>query len=100
MADAQQQDRLSSVVNDLVLAEMFLIQATIESATAIGDGISELSRQWDNDNGDGSVAGVIARTADEAIEPYTSRLKVLRELLERQPLTSSTGRGERKIAGR
>jgi len=100
MAEAQQQDRLRSVVNDLVLAEMFLVQATIESATAIGDGISELSRQWDNDTGDGSVAGVLARTADEAIEPYTSRLKVLRELLDRQPLTASASRLEGKPAGR
>jgi len=99
MSEAQQQDRLRSVVNDLVLAEMFLVQATIESATAIGDGINELSRQWDSESPEGSVASVLAKTADEAIEPYTSRLKVLRELLERQPIGVSN-RLEQKRAAR
>ncbi len=96
MSAAQQQDRLRSVVNDLVLAELFLVQATIESATAIGDGISALSRQLDGESDDGSVARVLARTADEAIEPYTSRLKVLRELLERQPLDAGSRQLEHK----
>ena len=37
-------------VNDLVMAEMFLVQATIESAAAIGDGINELGRQFSGDD--------------------------------------------------
>ena len=32
-------------VDDLIIAELFLVQATIESATAIGDGLSTLGRQ-------------------------------------------------------
>jgi hypothetical protein len=73
------------LISDLIMAEMFLVQATIESATAIGDGISALSRQLDDDTDTDSVARLLARTADEAIEPYSSRIKVLREILEREP---------------
>ena len=79
------QSRTRRTVNDLVLAEMFLVQATIESAAAIGDGISELSKQisasdessaspWD------SISTTLQRIADEALEPYTSRLKYLRDM--------------------
>ena len=77
--------RLRRTVNDLVMAEMFLVQATIESASAIGDGINELGRQISgNDEGEkspwDSISDVLQRTADDALEPYTSRLKYLREM--------------------
>ena len=79
------QSRARRTVNDLVLAEMFLVQATIESAAAIGDGISELSKQisasdessvspWD------SISTALQRISDEALEPYTSRFKYLRDM--------------------
>ena len=85
-ANEIQQSRVRRTVNDLVLAEMFLVQATIESAAAIGDGINELGRQisqteeaqaspWD------SISTVLQRTADEALEPYTSRFKYLRDMI-------------------
>ncbi len=81
-----QSSRMRRTVNDLVMAEMFLVQATIESAAAIGDGINELGRQispsgedeprsWD------SISGVLQRTADDALEPYTTRFKYLRDML-------------------
>jgi hypothetical protein len=81
-----QQSRVRRAVNDLVLAEMFLVQATIESATAISDGINELGKQISNREDTQSkpweaISTVIARTADEALEPYTSRFKYLRELI-------------------
>lgn len=85
MSSQQQPDRIRRVVSDLIMAEMFLVQATIESATAIGDGISALSRQLEDDTDADAVARLLARTADEAIEPYSSRIKVLREILEREP---------------
>ncbi len=37
--------RLRRAVDELIIAEMFLVYATIESATAIGDGLSQLGRQ-------------------------------------------------------
>ena len=81
-----EQSRVRRTVNELVLAEMFVVQATIESATAIGDGISELGKRisqndespsspWD------SISSVLQRTAEEALEPYTSRFKYLREMI-------------------
>ncbi len=77
--------RFRRTVNDLVMAEMFLVQATIESAAAIGDGLDELGRQlsagderesspWE------SITGVLQRTADEAIEPYTTRFRYLMDI--------------------
>jgi hypothetical protein len=70
-------------VNDLVVAEMFLIQATLESATVIGDGVSKLGRQitQGNDEGDESVQEILERIKDEALEPYTSRYQYLKQLM-------------------
>ena len=81
-----QTSRMRRTVNDLVMAEMFLVQATIESATAISDGINELGRQMSQsgeseDRSWDSISGVLQRTADEALEPYTTRLKYLRDML-------------------
>ena len=84
-ANEIQSGRVRRTVNDLVMAEMFLVQATIESASAIGNGINELSKQisqrdepqnspWD------SISTVLQRIADEALEPYTSRFKYLRKV--------------------
>ena len=79
--------RVRQTVNDLVLAEMFLVQATIESASAIGDGLSELGKQISRgEDGQNSpwdaVSSVLQRTADQALEPYTSRFKYLRQLID------------------
>ena len=81
-----QQSRVRRTVNDLVLAEMFLVQATIESATAISDGINELGKQISSSEAANSspweaISAVVQRTADEALEPYTSRFKYLRDLI-------------------
>jgi hypothetical protein len=74
------------VFGDIVMAELFLVQATIESATAIGSGLSALGKQFDsgNDNAETreTFGSVIQRTADEAIEPYTTRFKYLRQLMD------------------
>jgi hypothetical protein len=81
-----QSSRMRRTVNDLVMAEMFLVQATIESAAAIGDGINELGKQMsqggeDEDRSWDSISDVLQRTADEALEPYTTRFKYLRDML-------------------
>ena len=82
--DDVQPGRFRRTVNDLVMAEMFLVQATIESATAIGDGISQLSRQLTDGDCEElpqeSLATLLQRTADEAVEPYTSRFRILLRL--------------------
>ena len=74
--------RFRRTVDGLIVAEMFFLQATIESATAIGDGLSALGRQIasSDESGDApadAISQTLHRIADEAIEPYTSRLRYL-----------------------
>lgn len=79
-----QQSAMRRNLNDLIMAEMFLVQATVESATVIGDGIGELGRHFsgaEQDDGD-SFQTKLQRIADQAVEPYTTRLRYLRELRE------------------
>lgn len=76
---------MRKTVNDLVMAEMFLLQATIESANVIGDGISQISRQIAADDEatqeQDSIADTLQRIADQAVEPYTTRFKYFREMI-------------------
>jgi len=77
--------RFRRTVDDLIVAEMFLVQATIESATAIVDGLSSLGRQITTPDEAGlapadSVGQVLQRIADNAMEPYSSRYRYLRGL--------------------
>ena len=78
--------RVRRTVNDLVMAEMFLVQATIESATVIGEGIGELGKQITDSDETGqaswdSLSKVLQRIGDEAMEPYTSRFKYFRDMI-------------------
>ena len=78
----QQPGRFRRAINDLVMAEVFLVQATIESAYAIGDGLSDLGKHLSRGEVDVElepIKDVLQRTADEALEPYTSRFKYLRD---------------------
>jgi hypothetical protein len=77
--------RIRRTIDDLIIAEMFLVQATIESATAIGDGLSTLGRQITSGDDAGSapadtIGQTLQRIADDAVEPYTSRFRYMREL--------------------
>jgi len=77
--------RIRRTIDDLIIAEMFLVQATIESATAIGDGLSTLGRQITSGDDAGSapadtIGQTLQRIADGAVEPYTSRFRYMREL--------------------
>lgn len=72
-------------MNELVMAEMFLVQATIESATVIGEGINELGKQIASADDAGpakweAITGTLHRIADAAVEPYTSRFRYLRDM--------------------
>jgi hypothetical protein len=72
--------------NDLVMAEVFLVQATIESASVIGEGFSEMSGRLTSDlprdRAQPSFSTLLQRTAEGAMEPYTTRLKYLRQLAD------------------
>jgi hypothetical protein len=75
--------RMRRTVNDLVVAEMLLVQATIESATVIGEGFNELVSRREEAHQDApeSIADKLQRIADAALEPYSSSFKVLRNLI-------------------
>ncbi|MEM9253943.1 MAG: hypothetical protein AAGA91_00765 [Pseudomonadota bacterium] len=76
--------RMRRTVNDLVLTEMFLVQATIESATAIGEGLNALGRNLSSEDEQAkswnAISKVLSQTADDAFEAYTSRYRYLRDL--------------------
>lgn len=77
------QSRVRKTLNDLVMAEMFLVQATIESASVIGSGIDELGRQitQDDEAGERSISALLQRIADDAVEPYASRYEYFRDMI-------------------
>ena len=68
------ESRVRKAVNELVLAEMFLVQATVESANVISQRIDDLKQQLNGER-EGSLAELLARTADEAVEPYSTRYR-------------------------
>jgi hypothetical protein len=79
------QGRVRRAVNDLVMAEMFLVQATIESATVVGESLGELGRQITGRDDTGSspvdtLSALLQRVASDAVEPYTTRFRYLRRL--------------------
>jgi hypothetical protein len=82
------QNRVRQTIDDLIIAELFLVQATIESATAIGDGLTALGRQIATADDAGTapadtLGNTLQRLADNALEPYSSRFKYLRDLKNR-----------------
>ncbi|MFT4823875.1 MAG: hypothetical protein ACI9DH_000156 [Halioglobus sp.] len=82
--EVDSQSRVSRAVSDIVVAEMFLVQATIESANVIGDSISELGKQfyWSDEDTPPKepIKNVLLRTRDEIVESYSSRFNYLRKL--------------------
>ena len=78
------QSKVHRAVSDIVIAEMMLVQATIESASLIGDCLSELSLQVDGrENGVATaepIRNILLRTRDDVIDSYASRFSYLRKL--------------------
>ena len=71
-------------VNDLVMAEVFLIQATLESAAVLGDGFSDLSHKLfseDEQASDESLQDTLQRIKDEALEPYSARYRYFKKMV-------------------
>ncbi len=85
MASSQEQSpRLRRTVNEIVVAEMFLVQATVESATAISSGMSALASANDDQHRSWSgISSILQRTASAALEPYTSHYRYFKELRKR-----------------
>ncbi|MFK8050272.1 MAG: hypothetical protein AB8B81_17720 [Halioglobus sp.] len=84
--EVSSQSRMQRAVSDIVVAEMFLVQATLESANVIGDGLNELGKQfyWSEDDMPPKepIKNVLVRTRDEVVESYASRFNYLRKLID------------------
>jgi hypothetical protein len=78
------QSKVRRAVSDIVVAQMMLVQATIESASLIGECISELGAQTDVHEEAVVTAepirNTLLRTRDEVIDSYASRFNYLRIL--------------------
>ncbi len=80
-----EQEPLQRAVADLVVAEMLLLHATVESMSVIGNGVRQLGRHLiaapsDPDQPVGSIAALLQTTANRALEPYSTRLGYLRQM--------------------
>jgi len=75
-------NRADRVVGNLALAELFLVQATIESASALSDGIGELRDHlyWDESESARTeqLSAFLKRTRDRLVEPYSTRFQYFR----------------------
>jgi hypothetical protein len=80
------ENRMRRAFGDIVIAEMFLVQATLESANLIGESISELGKQfyWSEEDTPPQepIKTVLQRTRDDVVESYTSRFNYLRKLID------------------
>lgn len=73
-------NRAERVIGDIVMAELFLVQATIESASALSDGIDGLRDQFSSEiDTKEDFRSFLERTRKQLLEPYTTRFKYLRE---------------------
>jgi hypothetical protein len=78
------ESKMRRAVGDIVVAQMMLVQATIESASLIGECISELGAPTDGRE-DAVVTAqpirnTLLRTRDDVIDSYASRFSYLRKL--------------------
>ncbi|MEM0955518.1 MAG: hypothetical protein AAGI24_15365 [Pseudomonadota bacterium] len=66
--------RATRAVNELVVAEFFLVQATIESAAALGAGLSALRRS------PATLGDIVKITTPQVLEPYKERFQALKDV--------------------
>jgi hypothetical protein len=78
------ESKMRRAVGDIVVAQMMLVQATIESASLIGECISELGAPTDGREDSVVTAqpirNTLLRTRDDVIDSYASRFSYLRKL--------------------
>ena len=77
--------RAGRAISDLVMAELFLVQATIESASILGESITDYREQRDQDAVNDSTtlefSDFLKKTGEQLVEPYSARFKVLRDMV-------------------
>ena len=77
--------RAGRAVGDLVMAELFLIQATIESASVLGDSLTGLREHLNQDLTENQprqeFREFLRQTGEQLVEPYSVRFKYLRDIV-------------------
>ncbi len=76
-ARAASRQTTTGVIDELLVAEVFLVQATIESASALGEGLQEVRKAL---YGGGEMSEVLKRTQEGVFQPYRERFQLFREL--------------------
>lgn len=71
--------RANRTVNEILVAELFLVQATIESASTLGESLAS-ARSALNDGVD--LGDVLRVTGQRALAPYRERYNYFRRLRE------------------
>ncbi len=69
------------VLDELLVGQVFLVQATIESASALGAGLQDVRKAL---YGDGEMGAVLKRTGRAVFQPYRERVQLFRQLPRRQ----------------
>ena len=67
----------TGVIDELLVGQVFLVQATIESASALGEGVQAARQAL---YGDGEISEVVKRTRRGVFEPYRERYNLFRQL--------------------
>lgn len=65
------------VIDELLVGQVFLVQATIEGAAALGDGLQDVRKAL---YGDGEMGDVLKRTGRAVFQPYRERIQLFRQL--------------------
>ena len=77
--------RAGRAISDLVMAELFLVQATIESASILGESITDYREKRDQETANDSTTlefgDFLKQTSEQLVEPYSARFKVLRDMM-------------------
>ena len=85
-AQLPRESRMRRLVNDLVVAEVLMIQATVESAEILSAGLADISDHLLVDGPSRvdppSLPSLIQHTAERAIEPYATRFAYFRQLTD------------------
>jgi len=76
--------RAGRAISDLVVAELFLVQATIESASILGESISDYREEQAKDDSTLEFRKFLKQTGEQLVEPYSSRFKYLRDMVREE----------------
>jgi hypothetical protein len=87
--------RAGRAISDLVTAELFLVQATIESASILSESISEYREDQAKDAATLEFREFLRQTGEQLVEPYSARFRYLRDMVREDRVREDRARDER-----